>query len=155
MLPQRPSAKDLLQHRFIRAARRTSLLTELIERYQDYRARSPRTKDQNAKGGVATIRHAQGFAAIPATIDGAGVGATIRSEWDFATVRSSVRDSRFVFDAEDEEDPYGYGYEGEVEDGATAESTHPNGNGIGALKAAAHSTVMIKVKDKSPPSSQC
>ena len=31
---QRPTAKELLQHRFIRGARKTSYLTELIERYQ-------------------------------------------------------------------------------------------------------------------------
>ena len=31
---QRPSAKDLLKHRFIKSAKKTSYLTETIERYQ-------------------------------------------------------------------------------------------------------------------------
>ncbi|KIK64780.1 hypothetical protein GYMLUDRAFT_131664, partial [Collybiopsis luxurians FD-317 M1] len=33
----RPTASELLQHRFIGGARKTSYLTELIERYRDYR----------------------------------------------------------------------------------------------------------------------
>ena len=37
---QRPSAKELLQHRFIRSASKTSALTELIERHQDYKSRA-------------------------------------------------------------------------------------------------------------------
>ncbi|KAI6164863.1 kinase-like domain-containing protein [Pisolithus thermaeus] len=38
---KRPTAKELLQHRFIKGAKKTSYLTELIERYQEYRAQSP------------------------------------------------------------------------------------------------------------------
>ena len=37
---QRPSAEELLQHRFIRRARKTSALTELIERHQEYKSRA-------------------------------------------------------------------------------------------------------------------
>lgn len=34
---QRPTAQDLLRHRFIKMARKTSHLMELIERYQRWR----------------------------------------------------------------------------------------------------------------------
>lgn len=35
---QRPTAKDLLKHKFIRTARKASYLTELIERHEKWRA---------------------------------------------------------------------------------------------------------------------
>lgn len=34
----RPSAKDLLKHKFIRTARKASYLTELIEKHQQWKA---------------------------------------------------------------------------------------------------------------------
>ena len=34
---QRPTAQELLRHRFFKVARKTSTLTELIERYQRWR----------------------------------------------------------------------------------------------------------------------
>lgn len=34
---QRPSARDLLKHRFVRNAKKTSYLTELIERHERWR----------------------------------------------------------------------------------------------------------------------
>ncbi|KAG8920961.1 hypothetical protein FRC00_009310, partial [Tulasnella sp. 408] len=173
----RPSAKELLKHRFIRSAGRTNLLTELIEKYQDYRARSPRNKDkeEKPKPGVATVRQSQGFAAAPhgqpglATVEGfnniGNVGGTIGSEWDFATIKSSARDSRFVFDAEEvyyegEEDGHEHGdergdsdEEGDLDDttasvkgsdAVTGRDGKPNG--LGNLQEAAHSTVVIKAK---------
>ncbi|KAI0750854.1 Pkinase-domain-containing protein [Daedaleopsis nitida] len=70
----RPTTKELLQHRFIRGARKTSYLTELIERYQDYRTRSPGKGPQYYQ---ATIRNSGAW-------DG-----TLRSEWDFNTIRTS------------------------------------------------------------------
>lgn len=35
---QRPTAKELLKHRFIRTAKKPSYLTELIERHEKFRA---------------------------------------------------------------------------------------------------------------------
>ena len=35
---QRPSARDLLKHKFIRMAKKTSYLTELIERHERWKA---------------------------------------------------------------------------------------------------------------------
>ena len=63
-----------MQHRFIRNARKTSYLTELIERYQDYRTRSPGKGPQYYQ---ATIRNSGAW-------DG-----TLRSEWDFNTIRTN------------------------------------------------------------------
>lgn len=37
-LNQRPSARELLKHKFIRMAKKTSYLTELIERHERWRA---------------------------------------------------------------------------------------------------------------------
>ena len=37
-IDQRPSARDLLKHKFIRMAKKTSYLTELIERHERWRA---------------------------------------------------------------------------------------------------------------------
>ena len=71
---QRPTTKELLQHRFIRGARKTSYLTELIERYQDYRSRAPGKGPQYYQ---ATVRNSGAW-------DG-----TMRSEWDFNTIRTS------------------------------------------------------------------
>ena len=36
--PQRPTAKDLLKHKFVRMAKKTNYLTELIERHERWRA---------------------------------------------------------------------------------------------------------------------
>lgn len=37
-LMQRPSARDLLKHKFVRMAKKTSYLTELIERHERWKA---------------------------------------------------------------------------------------------------------------------
>ncbi len=63
-----------MQHRFIRNARKTSYLTELVERYQDYRTRSPARAPQYYQ---ATIRNSGAW-------DG-----TLRSDWDFNTIRTT------------------------------------------------------------------
>jgi serine/threonine-protein kinase 24/25/MST4 len=73
---QRPSTTELLQHRFIRGARKTSYLTELIERYQDWRARSPHKKEPQMY--QATVRQSGAW------------GDTLRSDWAFDTVKSSA-----------------------------------------------------------------
>ncbi|CAE6411496.1 unnamed protein product [Rhizoctonia solani] len=83
----RPSAKELLQHRFIKGARRgTSSLTELIDRYQDFRTRQPRAPNPN---NHTTIRQS-----IYDTYAG-GAGGTMRSEWLFESVRSSAPPSGY------------------------------------------------------------
>ena len=74
MPSQRPSANELLQHRFIKSARKTSYLTELIERYTDYRARSPKGQQMYQP----TVRNSMAW------------NGSMRSEWDFDTIRSST-----------------------------------------------------------------
>lgn len=72
---QRPTAKELLQHRFIRGARKTSYLTELTERYQEWRAHVP------ARGQVQpSIRNS-----IASWDNG-----TLKSEWNFETIKSTA-----------------------------------------------------------------
>lgn len=66
---QRPTAKELLQHRFVKYARKTSVLTELTERYHDWRIKSP--KRESPAGGKK---------------DETIVG-TMMSAWEFETVR--------------------------------------------------------------------
>jgi len=42
---QRPSAKDLLKHRFIHRAKKTSFLVELVDRYKHWRVTHPDSDD--------------------------------------------------------------------------------------------------------------
>lgn len=44
---QRPTAHELLKHRFLKVARKTSYLTELIDRYQSWRVESGETEEQD------------------------------------------------------------------------------------------------------------
>lgn len=71
---QRPSAKELLRHRFIRNAKKTSYLTELIERLERWRA----------EGGD---RHEQEENDRSDDSDIAGEPDL----WDFGTVRGTMR----------------------------------------------------------------
>ncbi|KAH8118693.1 Pkinase-domain-containing protein [Phellopilus nigrolimitatus] len=164
----RPSAKELLQHRFVKSARRTSALTELIERYQDFVARSPQHK-----------RTAGAAPAVPSLRQTWGRNDTVRSEWIFETVRSTKNGSvasayrslaQVQFGAgggamppgmvPDEDDPYydedvdieGLAPIEESEDsydtgGATKGSDEHHGNAaarLGQNDAASHSTVVIR-----------
>ncbi|KAG8952371.1 hypothetical protein FRC03_012176 [Tulasnella sp. 419] len=161
----RPSAKELLQHRFIRGSRKVNHLTELIERYQDYIARTPGKARDNKVGAGTTIRKANGLALAGAYAG--GVGGTINSEWDFATIRSAMgslrsmaRESKYFVgdsDADDEGDYPGLsGVEEEtghpsIDDaydtlGAVKGSDATSSGGIGSNQSASHSTVLIKPK---------
>lgn len=75
---QRPSAKELLQHRFVKYARRTIQLAELIERYHIWRAKTPRKASDKSKQYD--------------TVD----NGTVASAWEFDTVRSEAMASRVV-----------------------------------------------------------
>jgi serine/threonine-protein kinase 24/25/MST4 len=70
---QRATTKELLQHRFIRGARKTAYLTELIERYNDYRARTPGRQP----------------AIYQQTIKNWDTAKSMQSEWTFDTIRTS------------------------------------------------------------------
>ncbi|KAI0268177.1 kinase-like domain-containing protein [Gloeopeniophorella convolvens] len=147
----RPTAKELLQHRFIRNARKTSYLTELIERYQDYRARSPSRGGQAAQPSVRN--------SIASWDNG-----TIKSDWNFDTIKSTAAMGSFRSMAKDlmppgmipDEDEEGASVFETAEDGesldtsaATKGSDIPLASALGSSLQAAHSTVIIR----SPPSS--
>ncbi|KAH9938060.1 Pkinase-domain-containing protein [Fomitopsis serialis] len=145
----RPSAKDLLQHRFIKSARKTSYLTELVERYQDYRARAPGKAPQMYQ---ATARNSGAW-------DG-----TLRSDWSFDTVRTnsamgSIRSmARDLLPPEmipDEDDYYDepsiYDNDGTIDTtAATTGGSAPLPLGMNA--GAQHSTVIIRTL--SPPADE-
>jgi len=143
---QRPTAKELLNHRFIRAARKISSLTELIERYQDFRARA------RGKAGATAPIHAPVEPIAIATWDR---NTTLRSEWNFETVKSmlgpgTMRSLAEIDDEafQDDEDFAIDGFEGEgsVDTGAATKGSEGPLDGIGMNQMAAHSTVIIKVR---------
>ncbi|KAG9126035.1 hypothetical protein FRC07_005154 [Ceratobasidium sp. 392] len=144
----RPTAKELLQHRFIKGARRgTSSLTELIERYQEHRTRAqPRAANTNN----ATIRQS-----VYDTYSG-GAGGTMRSEWIFETVRSnasgsgygSVRDILYEMEGEDQEAKYG-----DTDTYSTAEAVHGSVLDSEPQPQEIDETEPIKTPTVSPPDS--
>lgn len=69
---ERPTAKDLLRHPFVRKARKTSYLTELIERYTRWSATHKSTDDEDSYDDVA---------------EQASKEPVNEDMWDFGTVR--------------------------------------------------------------------
>jgi len=138
---KRLSAKELLQHRFIRTARKTSSLTELIERHQDYAARSG--KAAHLQGADTALGQ-----------ETWGANSTLRSGWSFDTVRtdaaygtyrSNVQDvlagSKIGTTPDDDASVYS---SASIRGSGSEQSGNPNG--IGNNQAASHSTVVIKVR---------
>lgn len=134
-----------MQHKFIRSARKTSYLTELIERYQDYRARSP------SKGGQQTIS--------PAITNNEmwESNGTIHSDWNFDTIKTNSVMGTFRSMARDLL-PSGMDVDKEVEGSISGEedqslytSAATKGSdplfgsaGFGMNMQAAHSTMVIR-----------
>lgn len=149
----RPSASELLQHRFIRSAKKTSYLTELIERHQEWRSKTPQKHHGTVKNNAATW----------------DVNDTVRSDWNFDTVKSISALGSFHGSAKDlvmppgmipeEEDDYFDDTDESIDTGAATKGSDP----IMSNSQAAHSTVIIKeplpphadiattLEDKSPP----
>ncbi|KAI0939968.1 hypothetical protein AcW1_004817 [Taiwanofungus camphoratus] len=135
---KRPTAKELLQHRFIRSARKTSYLTELIERYQDYRVRTPGKAPQMYQ---ASVRNSGAW-------DG-----TLRSDWSFDTIRTSsamgslrsmAKDIIPQMPDEDYDEEDGSLYDVESTIDTTAATTRGSGPALGLNVGAQHSTVIIR-----------
>ncbi|KAM6495884.1 Ste20-like serine/threonine kinase [Amanita muscaria] len=138
----RPSANELLQHRFIRGAKKTSYLTELTERYQEWRTRNP------PKGSIApTIRNTMTWDAV----------GTMRSDWSFDTVRSTSAMGTFrsmikdislpptIHDHDGDEESDGVTNTNSIDTGlATSGSQFSALGGLGMNELAAHSTVIVK-----------
>ncbi|WWD22878.1 hypothetical protein CI109_107373 [Kwoniella shandongensis] len=80
----RATAKDLLQHKFIRSARRTSDLIPLVERYHAFRARSP---GKTATPSKTLNKLAAGLGGMTLNVNG-----TMKSEWNFdETIRGTMK----------------------------------------------------------------
>ncbi len=103
----RPTTRELLQHRFIRAARKTAHLTELIERHTQYKARRAHRGGQIARDRLHNDAPGHVLGGGPGA--GAGVGGfdaatgdesstlngSVISSWQFDTLRSN-RSSYFA-----------------------------------------------------------
>ena len=67
-LTQRPSARDLLKHKFVRLAKKTNYLTELIERHERWRAEGGERIEQEELNAedlcVPNLEPARYFSAI-------------------------------------------------------------------------------------------
>lgn len=100
----RPTTKELLGHRFIKYARKTSMLTELIERHTEW-------KSMGANRGGAIVRdHLRG--GIP---DGSEANGTMMSEWQFDTMRSRMSGVHLEEEEEDDEEGGGESEESELD----------------------------------------
>lgn len=77
---QRPPAKELLKHRFIRSARKTTYLTELSDRYERWKEENGGEKEDSEEEGQ------QEFSSVKL---GAGIRKKGEDEWDFGTVKGN------------------------------------------------------------------
>jgi len=94
----RPTTKELLGHRFIKGARRTNLLTELIERHQEWKARGAN------RGGAIVRDHLQAHGVEASETSQFGIGnGTVMSEWQFDTMRSRMSNMDMEEEEEDDE----------------------------------------------------
>ncbi|KAG6812848.1 hypothetical protein H0H92_015946 [Tricholoma furcatifolium] len=73
----RPSARELLKHKFVRLAKKTSYLTELIERHERWRA----------EGGERQAEEEQEY------VDDMPENGDADDLWDFGTIRNANRPS--------------------------------------------------------------
>lgn len=71
----RPTARELLKHKFIRMAKKTSYLTELIERHERWKAEGGEKQDDEQQDHISDL---------PANVDPEDL-------WDFGTVRHTSR----------------------------------------------------------------
>jgi len=71
----RPSARELLKHKFVRMAKKTSYLTELIERHERWRAEGGERAEDEEQDLVSDLPS----------------GADPEDLWDFGTVRHASR----------------------------------------------------------------
>lgn len=74
----RPTTRELLNHRFIKYARKTSTLTELIERHTEWRSRGAE------RGGAIVRDHLKQATDLTNTT----MNGTMMSDWQFDTTRS-------------------------------------------------------------------
>ena len=88
---QRPSAKELLKHRFIKVAKKTSYLTELIERHERWQAEHQEVDSDSYDLPISLSIHSR-------RDDDDSIFDNSQTEeegWDFGTVKPSNLSSRF------------------------------------------------------------
>lgn len=111
----RPTTKELLSHRFIKSARRTNLLTELIEKHQEWKSRGAN------RGGAIVRDHLQAHGMEPSEASNFGLGnGTVMSEWQFDTMRSRMSNYDDMDDLEEDDasvDVYAQDGRGPPQDG--------------------------------------
>lgn len=141
---KRPTARELLQHRFIKGAKKTSYLTELIERYQEYRVQSRPKAQVYSPTVCGTINWEN--------------NDTIRSDWNFDTIKSTSVMGTFRSAAKDlvpeieiddlavdDQSVYEEDQESFDTGGAVKGSTIIDPNSVRINSRATHSTVRINV----------
>ena len=80
---ERPSARELLEHPFVKRAKRTSYLTELIERYERWHARGSNGADAAEENE---------FDQDPRSVSQPQQSAIVDDDlWDFGTVRPATK----------------------------------------------------------------
>ncbi|KIL71656.1 hypothetical protein M378DRAFT_64657, partial [Amanita muscaria Koide BX008] len=73
----RPSARELLKHKFVKMAKKTNYLTELIDRHERWKAEGGGKHDEEERDAMPEL---------PSSLDAEEL-------WDFGTVRSTARSS--------------------------------------------------------------
>ena len=122
----RPTTKELLQHRFMKYAKKTTMLTELIEKHQEWKSRGA------TRGGAIVRDHLHAAELSESTLAG-----TVMSEWQFDTTRSRMS----TFEEPDEIDVWaekgrGPPSEGEERAGyATVRGARPAEELMGAMES--------------------
>ena len=58
---QRPTAKDLLKHQFIRKAKKTAYLVDLIEKYRQWKASGGGQDDDSSDSDMYVMKHTSGL----------------------------------------------------------------------------------------------
>lgn len=80
----RPTAKELLQHRFVKYAKKTTALTDLIERHAAWKASGGGKKRATSAGGAMPVAN---LSLADDTLRG---NDTLISSWSFDTVRAGL-----------------------------------------------------------------
>ena len=96
----RPSASDLLQHKFIRSAKKTSAVRDLIKKYNRFRISNGENVWRKSQSRAAAEEAAAASQSSPHDIVQVNAGPSL-DEWDFETYKPPGKDSVVVDTASD------------------------------------------------------